>query len=178
MRVGATTLFVFGAAYLILITPPSAEAAPTVADYTFSGDSLSSSTNAFAIATDVTTGPGIAGETEFQTIFGSTVYDAVTSNNLPLTEAAAVSGSDYISLTITPKTGFLDYATLFFEICGGADDISNLFDGDISVRSSVDNFTSDLLTVSTGDLSAGAVNRKRGGLLPGRCGQSILRLAE
>jgi len=40
----------------------------------------------------------------------------VYSGNLPTSEAAAITGSDYISFTITPTSGTLSYSSVFFNI--------------------------------------------------------------
>lgn len=160
-----TNLPLVAATFLALATAPPARAYVTISDYNFSGASLASSTNAYTNDTNIVTGAGLSGDFQFETI-ESNCY-AVPSPDLPLTETAAVSGSDYISLTITPKTNSLNYNTLFFNLCGDANDISNPFDGDIVVRSSVDNFTTDLVTASTGDLSAGGNTEIGEGADPG-----------
>ena len=150
-----TLLPPIAAACLALVFAPSAGAYVTISDYNVSGSSLASSTNAYTNDTNIITGSGVSGDFQFETI-ESNCY-AAPSNDLPLTEAAAVSGSDYISFTITPKSNSLNYDTLFFNLCGNANNInpSNPYDGEVVVRSSVDNFTTDLVSGSTGALTPG-----------------------
>ena len=147
---------------LALAAPPVASAAAvTVAEYTFSGDSLASGTNPYATAANIVIGPGLSGDTAFDSNSGSTEL-GVYSGYLPTSEAAAVTGSDYISFTVTPRSGLINYNTLFFNIDVEAFENATAFTGSISVRSSVDGFTADLVTATGGPFTSGGNNEDSG----------------
>ena len=84
------------------------------------------------------------------------------SGNLPTSEAAAITGSDYISFTITPTSGTLSYSSVFFNIDVEAFENATAFTGSISVRSSIDGFTADLLTGTGGPFTSGGNNEDSG----------------
>ena len=156
----STYLLVMGAVVFVWLAGAGAARAQigvsgTVADFTFAGDSLASSgSNAFSNVTSLSTGTGLAGDFQFSTIFSVPDY-IVPSSDLPLTEATAVSGSDYLSFTVTPKATYsLEYNQISFDLCLNVNDNTNPFVGDVYLRSSVDGFTSDLLTGSS-SLNAG-----------------------
>ena len=139
--IGVVVCLTLGAA-----TPTRAQV--IVADYSFSGGSLeSSSSDTNSTASNITIGPGLPAGDNFGIIFGSTYYYEVKSDDLPTTESSAVSGSDYITFTVTPlNSESLDYTNLFFDIVASVNNITPPFVGDISVRSSVDGFASDIIT--------------------------------
>ena len=124
--------------------------AATVANYTFTGNSLSSNdADASSTAGDVVIAAGLSGHTTFFTPSFSGVALGVTSDFTPATEAAAISGNDYIGFTMTPANGVsLAYNALSFNPQGT--NFSNTITENISVRWSVDNFAT---TVGSGTLT-------------------------
>ncbi|HEX4086556.1 MAG TPA: PEP-CTERM sorting domain-containing protein [Chthoniobacteraceae bacterium] len=159
--IGIRLAIVLGANCLVFLVAPAARAqGTTVAEYAFHDGSLASSAGSpDATASNINTGAGLSGDTEFVLFGGSTYTDGASSEDLPLTESAAVTDSDYLSFTVTPTSGSLDYADLTFELCTEVGSVSPPFVDDIDVRSSVDNFTTDLLQTSdfndSGDAQAG-----------------------
>jgi hypothetical protein len=148
---------------LILLTALPARSQVQVADYTFASESLASSgANAFSTASHLSVGAGLASVAEFGSIFGNIDYGA-PSDSLPLTEALAISGNDYFTITITPTSGSLAFTNITFDLCVSANDNTNPFVGDIAVRSSVDNFASDL-PAGTGSLSLDAGQQSESGV--------------
>ena len=152
-------------ALVFLVAPAARAVVPTVAHYTFTGNSLASSdTDPNSTAANFVAGAGFSGKTTFVTVFGSNGF-AVTSDNVPSSEAAAISGSDYLSFTLFPNNGFTGaYSNLFFNIV--ATDNTNAVDINVEVRWSVDNFasalTTDTLSLNPGTQSEGGA----GGALP------------
>jgi len=161
LRVFLAIPVVIGAVCLILAEAPSAMASVTVAHYTFPGDSLASSTNSYATATDITSGTGFTGE--FDTHDGGNPEYGSDSGNLPLTEAAAVTTNCFISFTVTPTSGTMSYNSVSFNINSYEPENATTFDGTIIGRSSVDNFTSDLFTETAGPLTGGGNDEETGG---------------
>jgi hypothetical protein len=125
--------------------------AATVAHYTFSGNSLvSSDTDPTSVAGDMVIGAGLSGNTTFFTIFGSTTCLGATSDHTPATEAAAISGDDYLSFTVTPNAGTaLDYSSMTFNFAWQNN--SNTVNENLSLRWSVDGFASTLDSQSTSE---------------------------
>ena len=132
---------------------------PPVAHYTFTGNSLASSdTDANSTAANFVAGAGFSGKTTFVTVFGSNGF-ALTSNNVPSSEAAAISGSDYLSFTLFPNNGVTEsYINIFYNIV--VSNSSSAVDANVEVRWSVDNFatalTTDTLSLGSGQGEQGA----------------------
>lgn len=119
--------------------------AAVLSQYNFTGSvRTSSDSDLNSTATDFTDGPGITG-----------TIDAGRGNPLPSispdlgttanTQALALSGNDYFTFTITPAGGFqLNLTSITFDSAVFGNITATFF-----VRSSVDNFTTDLGTVTT-----------------------------
>ena len=156
-------LFAIGAViWLAFTTAFPASAQVQVAYYPFTGDSLaSSSTDTYATASNILAGPGLSGDTEFDSNSGSTEL-GVYSGYVPTSETSAITGSDYISFTITPTSKSLSYNGLSFGMDVEAFENPTAFSGSIVIRWSVDGFTSDLLSKTIGPFPPGPNNGQSG----------------
>ncbi|MEA3187703.1 MAG: hypothetical protein QOD99_1533 [Chthoniobacter sp.] len=150
-----------------------------VANYTFSGNTLTSSdSDANSTAADLVVGVGLSGSaTFFNSTFNSPAY-GVPSNSTPSTETLAIAGNDYFSFTITPASGSLAYGALSFDFV--IQNNSNTITENVSARWSVDNFASSLGTNSfvgnSGFTSAGGHTTFTLSSFPAQSGPVVFRL--
>ncbi len=134
--------------------------AATISNYTFTGNSLSSSdADASSTAGDFVIGSGFTGLTGFTNNGVNFPALLVESDHTPGTEADAISANDYFSFTVTPAAGgSFDFDTLNFNLV--INNFSNAITQSIAVRWSVDSFAT---TLGTGTLSVGAGQSGVGG---------------
>lgn len=156
-RFSARLPVIIGAVFMAFAAALPATAAIVVASYQFNSGSLSSSdTDSNSTASDIVVGGGLSGKAQFITYNSNPGYGTY-SNNTPATEAAAISADDYFAFTTTPASGALTYNTLTYNLESNANNISGVYQVNVSVRWSVDGFASTL-TTTTGFDYAGFTN--------------------
>jgi hypothetical protein len=87
-------------------------------------------------------GPGVNPATNSNRLGGTAWFDTGDSN--PTTLLESIAGGDYIQFTVTPNAGYMFSATNFSFIW----DRSSTGPGNVTLRSSLDSFSSDLGTVT------------------------------
>lgn len=144
----SSALLAAGAALAFALAPSGFGA--TLATYPFTGDSLASGdVDPDTAAGDLAVGAGLSGSGAF---FGYTVnapFYGVFSSATPESEALAISGNHYFSITITPVNGSIQFATVFCNLNAAANNIAGSYTPNVSIRWSVDNFATNLTTDST-----------------------------
>ncbi len=139
---GWTVLFLT----LVVVIGPSRGATP--ASYPFTGDSLASDdTDPDSTAGDLSVGAGLSGKGQFRTYFTGPAF-GVFSSDTPSSEALAISGNHYFSITVTPVNGSYDFTTLFCNLNAEANNIFGTYTPNVSIRWSVDGFATNLTTAS------------------------------
>jgi hypothetical protein len=103
-------------------------------------------------AAALTLGPGVNPASNANRLGGNAWFDSGDTN--PTTLAESIAGDDYIQFTVTPNAGYMFSATNFSFIW----DRSGTGPDTVTLRSSLDGFSSDLGTVGSISPSAFATN--------------------
>lgn len=144
-----TRLAIALVSFVLLAAATIPAKAATIANYTFTGNSPSSSdADASSTAGDFVIGSGLSGFTSFTS--SGTNFPALIlgSDHTPATEADAISQSTYFSFTVTPASGGkLDFGTLSYNL--NATNFSASMTQSVAVRWSVDSFATTLATGTT-----------------------------
>jgi hypothetical protein len=143
-------------AALFIHSGGAAVRAATVANYTFSGNSLASSdTDTSSTAGNIVVGAGLSGSTTFFTAFTSAF--GMTSDHTPSTSQDAIAADDYFSFTVTPSGGqSLSYSSLQFSFAFSVFQFP--YTATVDVRWSVDSFAAVLGTKTISPSSNTSLN--------------------